>query len=97
MANANRMQEDMFSSCNYWDCEDHQLLMLRAYAPEDVFTDEAKETFLASVEGREDLEEIADALFSDDEDLVFYLPDRLSMLGDLLNQSIEEARRRGIR
>jgi hypothetical protein len=40
--NAKRMREDMFLDPDTkWECLDYQLLMLRAYAPEDVFTEEA--------------------------------------------------------
>lgn len=98
VANAKNMREEMFfDDGNVWDCEDYQLLMLRAYAPEGVFTEEAMEGFLSQVEGNEDLTEIADALFGDDEDLISLLPDRLSMLEDQLVNSMKDAYRRGIR
>lgn len=98
IANARNMDEGMFlDPRNTWECEPYQILLLRAYAPEDVFTDEAGEGFLNQVSGRQDMIDLEDALFGDDDDLINCLPSRLAFLEDMLNEAKEKAYRAGIR
>lgn len=80
-----------------WECLDYQLLMLRAYAPEDVFTEEAQEGFLEQVDDNDSLINIADALFGYDSDVVAQLPSNLEMLEDQLIESMKNAYAHGIR
>lgn len=96
-ANAKRMTEEMFSEVVAWGCSPLQTLLLRAYAPEDVFTEDAREKYPELVGGDEALEELVDALFGDDDDLTDYLPPSLEMLRDFLMTCQDDARRRGIR
>lgn len=96
--NARNMREEMFFDGGVtWDCEDYQLLVLRAFAPKGVFTDDAKEGFLSQVNGDEDFVELVDALFGDDDDLTSLLPSRLETLEDYLAQCMQSAYRHSIR
>lgn len=98
IANASRMAEEMFSQPDLkWNCEPYQILTLRAFAPDDVFTEEAKELFLEQVGDDESLADLADALFGDDQDLLSCLPEEHAMLSDYLELSMKKAYEHDIR
>lgn len=70
--NASRMDESMFSDEKIGKLEPLVMLSLRAYAPQGVFTQTAMREYLPKAENQ-DLIELRDALFSDDDRTFFSL------------------------
>ncbi len=92
------MTSAIFSPENIWeDLAPVHVLALRALAPERVFTPGNREEYLKRVTDDQTLQQIADAIFSDDFGFVRSLPKEFQDLENLLIQLVQIAYREGIR
>lgn len=91
MENAKRMSEAMFfdPSVDWSRFDPLHLLVLRACAPRNVFTREAKAGYLTRVGGNEDLTEITNAIFADDYTFVNAIPELRAILVPLMQVAYE--------
>ena len=82
----------------YWDeFETHEILALRSFAPEGVFTSKVKDAFLAGTATCPDLVPLGEVIFGSDLRLVTKLPESLAYLQPELTQLVQLAYRHKIR